>query len=128
VVAWCGAGDPKPGGLGFAGLCVRGTAERRDGGDLMEERDAEPRRRAAVSEKAGNGRGDSRRRRPGRVLGMREMREGRKCYGWPKVDNRFCQYRSLQHDGNFHIRSLFVFWPLIVTLISTPSVSKYKMF
>jgi hypothetical protein len=61
---WCGAGDPKPGGLGFAGLCVRGTAERRDGGDLMEERDAEPRRRAAVSEKAGNGRGDSRRQRP----------------------------------------------------------------
>jgi hypothetical protein len=47
---------PQARGLGFAGSCVRATAERRDGGDLMEERDAEPRRRAAVSEKAGNGR------------------------------------------------------------------------
>jgi hypothetical protein len=50
---------PQARGQGFAKSCVRETAERRDGGgggDLMEERDAELRRRAAVSEKAGNGR------------------------------------------------------------------------
>jgi hypothetical protein len=48
--------------------------------------------------------------RPGRGLAMREMREGRKCYGWPKVDNRFCQYRSLRRIWEkYNMTAIFIF-------------------